>query len=218
MAGVSRMILNSLLSVLTAGTVSCGSASDLSYLSSENQCKRTQSLVQKQESSVVLIDVESDNGGSYGSGFIFDQKGRIITSQHVVDGAKKITAKVNGFNVEYTEVKTVGESSISLLEPKANLSGINHIQSISNKAFVGDNIYTIGSPFGFAKLFTHGYVAGYNEDYLILNMPVYPGMSGSPVFNCKGEVIGVILAVHSRGQTIGIANRISDIEKLKAVR
>lgn len=218
MAGVSRMILNSLLSVLTAGTASCGSVNDLSYVSTDNQCKNTEYLVQQQDSSVVMIEVESEKGDSYGTGFFVDEKGSIITSQHVVDKADRVMVKVNGFYVEYTEVKTVSKLSISLLEPKANLSGINHVKSFSNNVSVADDIYSIGNPFAFAKLFTHGYVSGYNDQYLVLNMPVYPGMSGSPVFNCKGDVIGVVFAHHKDGQTIGIANRISDIEKLKAVR
>ncbi len=149
-----------------------------------------------------------------GSGVIISADGYILTNNHVVDGAKDVTVTV-GDKEEY-EAKVVGR------DPKTDLAilKINAKESLpaaqlgdSDQIQVGDWVLAIGNPFGLSHTVTSGIVsakgrvigAGPYDNFIQTDASINPGNSGGPLFNMKGEVVGINTAILPYGQGIGFA-------------
>jgi serine protease Do len=143
---------------------------------------------------------------SLGSGFIISKDGYVITNNHVIDGADEVLVKLNDRRELIAEVVGKDKSSdIALLKVDAdNLPVLPLGQSEEVK--VGEWVLAIGSPFGFEATVTAGIVSAKgralpNENYvpfLQTDVAINPGNSGGPLFNLKGEVVGVNSQIYSR--------------------
>ena len=139
-----------------------------------------------------------------GSGFVYDDKGHIVTNNHVVEGAEKI--KVEFFDGEEIEAKVVGT------DPKADIAVIKVASTAyrplpkgkSSSARVGEWVLAIGSPFGFDQTVTSGIISavGRNdahildyEDFIQTDAAINPGNSGGPLVDLEGKVIGINAAI-----------------------
>ncbi len=151
---------------------------------------------------------------SLGSGFIIDPKGIIVTNNHVVENADKITVKLkNGEEYEVKKVHTDPKTDIAILEidPDHALPSVPLGDSDSLK--VGEWVIAIGSPFGLEQTVTAGIVsakgrvigAGPYDDFIQTDASINPGNSGGPLVNMKGEVVGINTAIIAGGQGIGFA-------------
>ena len=151
---------------------------------------------------------------SLGSGFIIDKDGHILTNNHVVEKASSIRVKLTD-GKEY-EAKVIGK------DPKTDLAliKINAKNSLpvatigdSDKLEVGDWVLAIGNPFGLERTVTCGIVSakgrvigqGPYDDFIQTDASINPGNSGGPLFNLRGEVVGINTAIISGGQGIGFA-------------
>lgn len=155
-------------------------------------------------------DPRGDQGAmvrkSEGSGFIIDKTGYILTNAHVVDGAdavqvllkdrKEYQAKVVGLD-KLTDIALLKISGKNL--PVATLGD-------SDKVKVGDWVLAIGSPFGFTTTATQGIVSALGRSlpsetytaFIQTDAAINPGNSGGPLFNGKGEVIGINAQIYTR--------------------
>jgi len=142
-----------------------------------------------------------------GSGFIVSSDGYILTNAHVVSGAdevivklidkRKFTAKVIGAD-KRTDVAVLKITSPSRL-PVAKLGD-------PAKLRVGESVAAIGSPFGFENSVTAGIVSAKGRTlpsesyvpYIQTDVPINPGNSGGPLFNMRGEVVGINSQIYSR--------------------
>ena len=141
-----------------------------------------------------------------GSGFIVSPDGTILTNAHVVDGASVVTVKLTDRR-EYT-AKVVGldkGSDVAVLKIEAaNLPTVRLPSSDSVQ--VGEWVLAIGSPYGFENTVTAGIVSaksralpdGSYVPFIQTDVAVNPGNSGGPLFNLKGEVIGINSQIYSR--------------------
>ncbi len=164
-----------------------------------------------------------------GSGVIVSEDGYIITNNHVIDGADKITVTIPGDKKEY-EAKLIGhdkKSDIAVI--KIEKKGLNPVTFYdSNKVKVGDLVFAIGNPFGVGETVTHGIVSalGRNsmgieeyENFIQTDAPINPGNSGGALLNSSGELIGINTAIVTRsGSSAGIgfaipSNMVRDIAK-----
>jgi serine protease Do len=153
---------------------------------------------------------------SLGSGVIIDpQKGYILTNNHVIAGADEITVRLDDGKEYNAEV--VGR------DPKTDLALIRTKGALdveagaplgdSANAEVGEWVMAIGNPFGLERTVTVGILsakgrvigAGPYDDFLQTDAAINPGNSGGPLFNMKGEVIGINTAIVASGQGIGFA-------------
>jgi serine protease Do len=151
---------------------------------------------------------------SLGSGFIIDPAGYIVTNNHVIDDAKEITVTLS--DETKLTAKIVGrdpKTDLVLLkvEPKTPLPYVPFGDSDAMR--VGDWVIAIGNPFGLGNTVTAGIIsarsrninAGPFDDFLQTDAAINQGNSGGPMFNDRGEVIGINTAIFSpSGGSVGI--------------
>ena len=148
-----------------------------------------------------------------GSGFIIDEKGIVITNNHVIQDAEDIIVRVNG-DKEY-KAKVIGADPLSdiailQLDTKENFSPVKF--GDSDKARIGDWVIAIGNPFGLGGTVTSGIISARNrsiglsryEDYIQTDASINSGNSGGPLFDMNGDVIGINTAILGRNGSIGI--------------
>ena len=148
-----------------------------------------------------------------GSGFIIDEKGIVITNNHVIQDAEDIFIKVDGG--EEIKAKVIGAdplSDIAVLQ----LDTKKKFQSVkfgnSDNARIGDWVIAIGNPFGLGGTVTSGIISARNrsiglsryEDYIQTDASINSGNSGGPLFDMNGDVIGINTAILGRNGSIGI--------------
>ncbi|MDC3143046.1 Do family serine endopeptidase [Candidatus Pelagibacter sp.] len=148
-----------------------------------------------------------------GSGFIIDEKGVVVTNNHVIQDAEDIIVKVNG-DEEY-KAKVIGADPLSdiavlQLETKDKFTPVAF--GDSDKARIGDWVIAIGNPFGLGGTVTSGIISARNrsiglsryEDYIQTDASINSGNSGGPLFDMNGDVIGINTAILGRNGSIGI--------------
>jgi serine protease Do len=149
-----------------------------------------------------------------GSGFIISDDGYLITNNHVVSGADEIKVKLSDGREFRGEVKGRDEKfDVALVKIEAKGQLPVAPLGDSDKMEVGEWVMAIGNPFGLAQTVTAGIVSaqgrvigsGPYDDYIQTDASINPGNSGGPLFNTKGEVIGINTAIVAGGQGIGFA-------------
>ncbi len=151
---------------------------------------------------------------SLGSGFIIKKDGVVVTNNHVIANADDILIKVN--SKEY-KAKVIGADpymDIAVLKMQTNDKFTPVEFGDSDKARVGDWVVAIGNPFGLGGTVTSGIVSARNrdigmtryDDFIQTDASINQGNSGGPLFNLKGEVVGINTAIIAPGQSgsIGI--------------
>ena len=179
-------------------------------------------IFEKTEASVVQVNVRSDTGqtnpGSMGSGFVYSDDGYIITNNHVVDDAGKVTVTfLDGESYLAKIIGTDADLDLAVLKVEPSSTYLNPlIIGDSSKLKVGEEIAAIGNPFGLSGSMTSGIVSqmgrllpqdsGYSiPDVIQTDAAINPGNSGGPLLNMKGEVIGINTAIQSAtGEFTGV--------------
>jgi serine protease Do len=143
---------------------------------------------------------------SLGSGFIISADGFVLTNAHVVEAADEITVKLT--DKRELKAKVIGadkRTDIALLKIEA--TGLPTVRfGDPNKLRVGEWVVAIGSPFGFENSVTAGIVSAKGRSlpqenfvpFIQTDVAVNPGNSGGPLFNLRGEVVGINSAIYSR--------------------
>jgi len=148
-----------------------------------------------------------------GSGFIIDEKGIVVTNNHVIQGAEDIVVRVNG-DKEF-KAKVLGADpgmDIAVLQIETDEKFIPVKFGDSDKARIGDWVIAIGNPFGFGGTVTSGIISARNrsiglsryEDFIQTDASINQGNSGGPLFNMDGDVIGINTAILGPSGNIGI--------------
>jgi serine protease Do len=166
---------------------------------------------------------------SLGSGFIVDKEGYILTNNHVVDGADDIRVTLLDGRSYDAEVKgRDAKTDIALIKIKPENGLPVATLGDSDALLVGEWVIAIGNPFGFGHTVTAGVVsakdrtigAGPYDAFIQTDASINPGNSGGPLFNARGEVVGINSAIIAAGQGIGFAIPIniarSIMEQLRA--
>ena len=161
-----------------------------------------------------------------GSGFIIDEKGIVVTNNHVIQGAEDIFVRVNG-NQEYkaTIIGADPLSDIAVLQMKSNDKFTFVKFGDSDKARIGDWVIAIGNPFGLGGTVTSGIISARNrsiglsryEDFIQTDASINVGNSGGPLFNMDGDVIGINTAILGQSGSIGIGFAIPSNNAKKVV-
>jgi serine protease Do len=149
---------------------------------------------------------ESTEATLQGSGFIIDPAGYVVTNNHIIEGAQKITVRAEN-STEY-KAQVIGHdprTDLALLK----ISAPRPLQAAewgdSDKARVGDRVLAIGNPFGFGGTVTAGIISarqhitavGLYDDLIQTDATINRGNSGGPMFDMDGKVIGINAAIFS---------------------
>ena len=149
-----------------------------------------------------------------GSGFVISEDGIVVTNNHVIQGAEGILVKfTDGKEYEAKLVGTDPVSDIAVLKIQSK----NKFKPVqlgnSDQARVGEWVLAIGNPFGLGGTVTSGIISAINRDinmgrydnFIQTDASINQGNSGGPLFNMKGEVIGINTAIFSQsGGSVGI--------------
>jgi serine protease Do len=167
-----------------------------------------------------------------GSGFIVEANGYIVTNNHVIDDATKVSVRLpDGREFDAKVVGKDAETDVALLK----VDGVNNLPTVAfgddSKLRVGDWVVAVGNPFGLGGTVTAGIVSSIGRDigsstftdYLQIDASINQGNSGGPTFDLTGRVVGVNSAIFSpTGGSVGIGFAIpastvqAVIEQLKA--
>ncbi len=184
------------------------------------------------------IDFKSSSAGSSdrdvkasGSGFLFSSKGYLLTNYHVVENANKISVELNNGTVNKTYTAEVVQKDVDndlaiLKVNDAVFTGAENVQyAFKDGAMdVGSQVFTIGYPLAMSGMgkeakFADGKISaktGYNNavNSYQTSIPVQPGNSGGPLFNDKGQLIGIINAKVSEADNVSYAVKVNYIRNL----
>jgi len=174
------------------------------------------SIIHNAEKSVVQIEGQNEQSTITGSGFLFNEKGDIITNAHVVKNADVINVRTaNGHNYPAAVVGTGEDTDIAVIRVQqlANQNALN-IES-ETKAEIGDEVIALGSPHGFQNTVTLGIISGTERNFTVdgfsyenvyqISAQITEGNSGGPLINREtGNVIGINSVGTSDG-TIGFS-------------
>jgi len=152
---------------------------------------------------------------SVGSGFILSSDGQILTNAHVVDEATEVLVKLQ--DKREFRAKVIGtdkRTDVALL--KIDATGLPKVTiGDAQKLKVGEWVAAIGKPFGLENTITAGIVSAKGRElpqennlvpFIQTDVPINPGNSGGPLFNMKGEVVGINSLIFSRtGGYMGLA-------------
>jgi serine protease Do len=151
---------------------------------------------------------------SMGSGFIIDKKGVIVTNNHVIDGAKKITVKLpDGRSFDAKLMGADSATDIAVLKIKSDKALPTVEFGDDRQLRVGDWVVAVGNPFGLSNSVTAGIVSsigreigsGPYTDYIQIDAPINRGNSGGPTFDLRGQVVGMNSMIFSpSGGSVGI--------------
>jgi S1-C subfamily serine protease len=161
---------------------------------------------------------EPEGGGTAtGSGFVIDTEGHLLTNNHVVENATKITVKLGSSEKAYP-AKVVGadpSTDVALLKVDVPSDQLHPLKlGDSSNVEVGDPVVAIGNPFGLDRTVTSGIVsalqrqieapAGFSISHVIqTDAAINPGNSGGPLINADGEVIGINSQIETGGGSNG---------------
>lgn len=146
-------------------------------------------------------------GMTSGSGFVLTSDGYIVSNYHVVEGATSITVILND-STQYDATYVGGDPANDIALLKVEATNLKNVKLGSSDALiVGDQVAAIGNPLGeLASTLTVGYISakdrivttdGTQINMLQTDAAINPGNSGGPLFNMKGEVIGITSAKYS---------------------
>jgi 2-alkenal reductase len=174
------------------------------------------SLYQNVSPGIVSIQVLTAQGGSLGSGFVYDDQGHIITNFHVVEGEKKIEVDfTSGFKAYGKVVGTDLDSDLAIIKVDAPTTELHPLTlGDSSQLKVGQSVVAIGNPFGLNGTMTLGIVSALGRtlpsaheapggsffsagDLIQTDASINPGNSGGPLFNLQGEVVGINRAIRT---------------------
>ncbi|MGI9009607.1 MAG: S1C family serine protease [Nitrososphaeraceae archaeon] len=221
---MSKVIINRnsstivlMLVFLASGTFfGVANAQNMNLTSSNNNNLSLNDLFELVENSIVQVTKtmppanplgpDKENTTSLGSGFIYNDKGYIVTNNHVVENAKVVDVTlINGDRYTANITGTDAFSDLAVIKINENSTDIPKPLVVGNSSElrVGDQVVAVGNPFGLESSMTTGIVSQIGRllsiDERGFSIPnaiqtdalINPGNSGGPLLNMKGEVIGV---------------------------
>jgi S1-C subfamily serine protease len=159
------------------------------------------------------VEPEGGGGAATGSGFVIDDEGHVLTNNHVIEGASKVTVKLGDSEKTY-DAEVVGTdpaTDVALLQVDAPANQIHPLTlGRSSQVEVGDPVVAIGNPFGLDRTVTSGIVSalqrniqapnGFSISHVIqTDAAINPGNSGGPLINAEGAVIGINAQIATGG-------------------
>lgn len=209
-ASVTAIVIGSASRPPAARTSTASSSSGVSSAGTRRAVASTAltaTQIYKQSSAgVVSIKAVTSQGADSGTGIVLNDKGLILTNDHVVAGASSLTVAANGSSSTTRSATLVGEeanSDLALIRVDPAGLGLKPLSLASASSVqVGDAVYAIGNPYGLDETLTRGIVSALGRSIsapdgakitgaIQTDAALNPGNSGGPLLNDQGQVIGV---------------------------
>jgi putative serine protease PepD len=173
-------------------------------------------IYQRDSTGVVAIKVITPEGEDEGTGIVLNEKGLILTNDHVVKGATSITIDASGSSKTTRSATLVGEEAnqdLALISVNPSGLGLKPLTLASSSSVqVGDAVYAIGNPYGLEETLTRGIVSALGREIqapdgakitsaIQTDAALNPGNSGGPLLDEEGDVIGVNSQIASDAST-----------------
>ncbi|PYV87303.1 MAG: serine protease, partial [Acidobacteria bacterium] len=150
----------------------------------------------------------------FGSGFVVDGRGLILTNEHVIDDARHVTVRLfdgQEYPAELLGTDEQTDLAVIKINPKARLEPVR--LGDSDRVRVGDWVMAMGNPYNYDHTVTVGIISAKNrkiddnpfERYIQTDAAINFGNSGGPLFNTRGEVVAINTAISTKGRGIGFA-------------
>jgi putative serine protease PepD len=175
------------------------------------------SVYNNAKNAIAFISAQTSQGTATGSGFVVSSDGKIVTNEHVIDGATQVTVKV-GVNGKAQTAQVIGADAskdLAVLKVDPGTTKL-HVLAFgdSSSVQVGDPVYAIGNPYGLDDTLTSGIVSALNRQIqapdgtpttgaIQTDAALNPGNSGGPLLDGSGKVIGVNSQIASSGSSSG---------------
>ena len=163
---------------------------------------------------------------SLGSGFVWSSDGIIVTNNHVVEGASRITVNLNdGQQLAARLLGVDPDSDLAVLRVEGKNFAAAPIGT-SADLMIGETVVAVGNPFGLSGTVTTGVVSALGRsvpsetqgrtytDFIQTDASINPGNSGGPLLSIEGKVIGINVAIYAQGQGIGFAIPVDRAKKV----
>jgi serine protease Do len=163
-----------------------------------------------------------------GTGVVLDERGYILTNQHVVDKVQGIEVHLaDGTNYPARLIQQDEAMDLAVIKIEAGRPLTPIVLGSSYDLMVGEDVISIGNAFGYENTVSTGIVSALNRNVTLADDQVYrnliqtdasinPGNSGGPLLNIDGELIGINVAVRAGAQGIGFALPIDDVKRVAA--
>jgi putative serine protease PepD len=219
-AGVAAVVVDGHGSpaVTAAAPADAGTSSPVSATTPST----AKNVYNKAKDAVAYISAQTDQGTATGSGFVVSSDGKIITNEHVVDGATSVTVKLGTDGKEQTAQVLGADASKDLALLKVD-PGSTKLHALSfgdsSNLQVGDNVYAIGNPYGLDHTLTSGIVSALDRDIqapsgatipgaIQTDAALNPGNSGGALLDADGRVVGVNSQIASSGSSSGTGGNV----------
>ena len=182
-------------------------------------------LVSKYGEAVISIETPSGKG----SGFLLNDQGYAVTNNHVIQGETRIAvvlyqnvpsglARRRIDNVEIVALNPFVDLALLKLPPQKDLKLSHVVLGSLDDLNAGDGVFAIGNPLGLERSVSQGILSTRNRNFegqifLQTDAAINPGNSGGPLFNLKGEVIGVTNMKATQGDNLGFAIPINSVKE-----
>src|SRR5438445_2515663 len=163
---------------------------------------------------------------SLGSGFVWSSDGIIVTNNHVVEGASRITVNFNdGTQMAAKLIGVDPDSDVAVLRVDAKNLAAAPVGT-SGDLMIGESVIAVGNPFGLSGSVTTGVVSALGRsvpskeqgrtftDFIQTDASINPGNSGGPLLNIEGKVVGINTAILGNAQGIGFAIPVDRAKKV----
>ncbi len=164
---------------------------------------------------------------SIGSGVIIDRQGHILTNDHVISGASRVTAVMaDDREVECEVIGSDPDNDLAVLKAKEPLGVDPAPLGTSSDLMIGETVIAIGNPYGLSHTVTTGVVSAVGRSFKVddriyrnfiqIDAAINPGNSGGPLLNILGEVIGINTAIYGGAEGLGFAIPIDKAKRVVA--
>ncbi|GAA0240266.1 trypsin-like peptidase domain-containing protein [Saccharothrix mutabilis subsp. mutabilis] len=223
-AAVFGGVTGGVVGALNAPGATAGTSSSPVALQTSGAASDVSAIAAKVLPSVVQVNVVGAQGEGLGSGVVLSADGRILTNNHVVSGAQKVTVTLDdGRTVDAKVVGTDPSSDLAVVQA-VGVSGLTPAAfADSDNVKVGDQVVAIGSPEGLQGTVTSGIVSALDRTVTVpgttrrsnvsyqaiqTDASINPGNSGGPLVNAAGQVVGINSAIYSPASESGQAGSV----------
>src|SRR3954469_20510810 len=217
-AGVAAVVVDGHGASSTAAATAA--ASSRTRAVSDTSSSTAKRVYEDAKDAVTYISAQSGQGTATGSGFVVSSDGKIVTNEHVVDGATSVTVKL-GTSGKSLPAQVIGaDASKDLALLKVDATNL-HALSFADAGVlqVGDDVYAIGNPYGLDHTLTSGIVSALDREIqapdgtpiagaIQTDAALNPGNSGSALLDAEGQVVGVNSQIATGGASSGEAGNV----------